>query len=173
MLYHLDTEFFEAPYSIELISIGIVADDGRKYYAENRFANLGMAMRNEWMVENVLSKLGDYDDRFYPPEIQQGIIDFVGNDPHPWFMADFASYDWYFFCRLFGGMMKLPKGWPMYVLDLAQIIDYHLPKGVVFPDALRSWPNEHHALADAVGQKAKFDYVKQYLPQYHPLLVNV
>jgi len=172
MLYHLDTEFFETPYNTELISIGIVADDGRKYYAENSMADLRLAKRNEWMVENVLAKL-DAPTKTLPNQIVQEIKRFVGNDKQPVFMADYASYDWYLFCRLFGGMMKLPSGWPMYVLDLAQIIDYHLPKGVVFPDALRSWPNEHHALADAVGQKAKFDYVKQYLPQYHSLLVNV
>lgn len=35
MKYFLDTEFIEYQNTIDLISIGIVAEDGREYYAEN------------------------------------------------------------------------------------------------------------------------------------------
>ena len=35
MKYWMDTEFIERPYTIDLISIGIVAEDGREFYAES------------------------------------------------------------------------------------------------------------------------------------------
>ena len=34
MKYWMDTEFIERPYTIDLISIGLVAEDGREFYAE-------------------------------------------------------------------------------------------------------------------------------------------
>ena len=35
MKYWLDTEFIERPFTIDLISIGLVAEDGREFYAES------------------------------------------------------------------------------------------------------------------------------------------
>jgi 3' exoribonuclease, RNase T-like len=35
MKYWLDTEFIEHPFKIDLISIGLVAEDGREFYAES------------------------------------------------------------------------------------------------------------------------------------------
>jgi hypothetical protein len=41
----------------------------------------------------------------------------------PQFYAYYADYDWVVFCWLFGKMIDLPKGFPMYCKDLKQIID--------------------------------------------------
>lgn len=41
----------------------------------------------------------------------------------PIFYGYFADYDWVCFCWLFGNMMSLPKGFPMYCMDLKQILD--------------------------------------------------
>lgn len=49
------------------------------------------------------------------------IREFVGGskfDP-PEFWAYFASYDWYWFCRVFGGMMNLPDFYPHLARDFA------------------------------------------------------
>ena len=35
MKYWIDTEFIERPYTIDLISVGLVAEDGREFYAES------------------------------------------------------------------------------------------------------------------------------------------
>lgn len=39
------------------------------------------------------------------------------------FYAYYADYDWVAFCWLFGKMMDLPKGFPMYCIDLKQEMD--------------------------------------------------
>lgn len=44
-------------WTIDLISIGIVAEDGRTYYAINRDLNLKYAKKHKWLSENVLSQL--------------------------------------------------------------------------------------------------------------------
>jgi hypothetical protein len=52
-----DTEFLEDGETIELISIGIVAGDGREYYAVNADAPWGKIKANDWLVRNVLPSL--------------------------------------------------------------------------------------------------------------------
>lgn len=41
----------------------------------------------------------------------------------PEFYAYYADYDWVLFCSLFGTMMDLPRGFPMYAIDLKQTLD--------------------------------------------------
>lgn len=59
MRYWLDTEFIENGVTINLVSIGIVAEDGRKYYAINWDCDLSRA--NKWVKENVISQLPNRD----------------------------------------------------------------------------------------------------------------
>lgn len=65
--------------------------------------------------------------------IASEIVDFVaqnsGSRPIE-FWADYGSYDWVVLCQLFGRMIDLPKGWPMYINDLqqhAKFLNYTLP----------------------------------------------
>lgn len=39
------------------------------------------------------------------------------------FYGYFSDYDWVLICSLFGTMMDLPKGYPMYCIDLKQMFD--------------------------------------------------
>lgn len=70
--YFYDTEFLENGKTIELISIGIVADDGREYYAVNDAATRGRwwfsrlfgkgslnrrIRKREWLMDNVVPGL--------------------------------------------------------------------------------------------------------------------
>lgn len=55
MRYWFDTEFIEDGKTIELISIGIVAEDGRELYAENSECDLARA--NQWVQDNVIVHL--------------------------------------------------------------------------------------------------------------------
>lgn len=60
--YFYDTEFLETGHSINLISIGIVTEDGsREYYAVNREINdgqlYGKIRRHKWLIDNVVPHL--------------------------------------------------------------------------------------------------------------------
>ena len=48
MRYYLDTEFIEDGKTIDLISIGLVSEDGREYYAINY--NCDFSKASEWWV---------------------------------------------------------------------------------------------------------------------------
>lgn len=50
----------------------------------------------------------------------RGQLKFADN---PKFYGYFSDYDWVLFCSLFGTMMDLPAGFPMYCIDLKQSLD--------------------------------------------------
>jgi 3'-5' exoribonuclease Rv2179c-like domain len=154
MKYFIDTEFAEngAHQPIDLISIGIVAEDGREYYATS--AEFRPANVNDWVRENVLPALGNWPETAQPLFlIQQGILKFIGDD-RPEFWGYYSDYDWVVFCQIFGAMIHLPKGWPMYCRDIKQWCDQlgnpRLPAQI---------DSEHHALYDARWNKRAWEFL--------------
>ena len=63
MKYFIDTEFLEEPGSIQLISIGIKFEDGRKYYAVNKDAPVkrAYALKDGWVWNNVIKQIAKDD----------------------------------------------------------------------------------------------------------------
>ncbi len=252
MKYFLDTEFIEGTQktlfgnskpTIDLISIGIVAEDGREYYAISKDFNLKEAwnrweptkeqsIRNNfeekeyWTRDNVLKpifkELYNWDAGNYfrngtcyfgktkgtiiknnftyknlktlinkygktNKQIAEEVKVFCTGDvlsiekakyyevQHKpcKFYAYYADYDWVVFCWLFGKMIDLPNGFPMYCNDLKQELDTYienkwLPDSIAYMkgindnvtfdlaleklQGLPEYPkqtNEHNALADA------------------------
>jgi hypothetical protein len=154
--FWFDTEFIEnGPDSpVVPLSIGIVADDGRRYYAINRDADWTVA--NVWVQTNVIPYLEPAsEEKFYRHrgEIAEEIEEFVGDKPEFW--GYYCDYDWVVLCQLYGTMVDLPKGWPMFCLDVKQLAwmlgNPKLPKQD--PDA------EHQALNDALWTKAAWEFL--------------
>lgn len=150
MRYWFDTEFIEDGRTIDLISIGIVAEDGRTYYAESVECDHSRA--DDWVRTNVLANL--VGGEFVKPraQIAAEIVAFVGEKPEFW--AYYADYDWVVLCQLYGRMIDLPKGWPMFCRDIkqwcTQMGDPKLPQ---------QSGTEHNALQDAQWNRQAFDYL--------------
>ena len=141
--YYLDTEFIERPGLLDLISIGIVCDDGREYYAVSAEFNEGEA--SDWVRANVLPHLPPRHEWKSRATIAREILAFVGATV-PEFWAYYADYDWVLFCWLFGPMVCLPSGWPMFCMDLKQsMVEQGIPRGDLPPDPAMA----HDALHDA------------------------
>lgn len=145
MRHWFDTEFIEDGKTIDLISIGIVSEDGREFYAESGECDLSRA--EPWVVANVLPHLtGEKSSRL---KIARQIREFVGEKPEFW--AYYADYDWVVLCQLYGRMIDLPEGWPKFCRDLKQFAgNRHLPMQT---------ETEHHALADARWNKRAWEYL--------------
>lgn len=159
MRFWFDTEFIEDGKTIDLISIGIVAEDGREFYAINSECDYDKA--SQWVRENVLAQLKSYTDTYLTrSEIRDAVLQFVNEYPittgptKPEFWAYYADYDWVAMCQLFGTMMDLPKGWPMYCRDLKQLCD-----DMGNPTLPKQGKGEHHALADAKWTKDAHHYL--------------
>lgn len=172
--YFYDTEFIEDGKTIDLISIGVVADDGRSYYAISTEFNPRKA--SQWVKDNVLSHLPprnvNFSDLSIAPrvkgeamawrprkQIANDLLAFFRNGPQLeqekfelW--GYYSDYDHVALCQLFGTMMDLPKGWPMYTLDLKQWC-YQLGN----PKLPEQGKGEHHALADARWNQQVFEFL--------------
>lgn len=155
MKYFLDTEFIESGPSrpIELISIGVVSEDGREFYAVSCEYNASHA--SDWVKENVLATLETNLTRYSIPAIGSGVIEFIGDDLKPEFWGYYADYDWVVFCQIFGTMMDLPKGFPMYCRDIKQLCD---DKGN--PQLPKQDKGEHNALVDANWNKVAWEFLQ-------------
>jgi 3' exoribonuclease, RNase T-like len=162
--YFYDTEFLEDGKTIELISIGIVAEDGREYYAVNRDAPWKRIKKHEWLMANVVPSLpqphGDWRNHmpkswlvdFQNPAVcsREGIAEQVerfllGDDLETYtgleLWANYGAYDHVVLCQLFGPMVGLPPGIPMFTHDVMQFAaGRELPK---------QSSGVHNALADA------------------------
>lgn len=145
MRYFLDTEFIErgSKRPIELISIGIVSEDGREFYREN---SVSLARRwSPWLESNVLPHLSRTPDVLMkPPRIASDILAFVGNDSAPEFWGYYSDYDWVVVCQLFGDMNQKPPRFPYRCNDLRQALDHEALHHISQPDDA-----SHHALEDA------------------------
>lgn len=257
MKYFIDTEFLEGKQSkwfgktkptIDLISIGIVAEDGREYYAISKDFNLkeawnrwqqrtGEGDRNNteprlyWLRNNVLKPIWQellYKDRPFAKVLNEnkkidildyftykefkklinkygktnkqiakeikefvyepykkdwiketlseicGFNDFLKRKQPIEFYGYYADYDWVVFCWLFGKMINLPKGFPMYCIDLKQESDriYNLKKEEYIKGGGRNFinkmsnhldyprqTNEHNALDDARFNRDLYNFL--------------
>jgi len=165
MKYWYDTEFIEDGKTIDLLSIGIVAEDGRTLYLENADADLSKA--SDWVRENVLPTLRQYgfDGVCSKTAIAAAVKEFCDVEKYgkPEFWGYYSAYDHVALCQLFGTMMDLPKGWPMYTRDLRQWAD---SLGITEPlDKFVSESAAHHALADARWTKVAWQFLKERVPQ--------
>lgn len=228
MKYFFDTEFIEGSQktwwggktkpTIELISIGIVDEAGREYYAVSKDFNLKEAWNrfdlNEgsgdqkntppvkvyWLRENVLKKIfkgwqemsslnASYEFNYenfkgflscYSKtnnHIAGEIKQFCSTSTPPEFYGYYSDYDWVVFCWLFGRMIDLPDGFPMYCRDLKQTMDEAIrmwSPGADFskPDIYKMFKhldgfpaepaNAHNALADAQWTRSLHEFL------FHP-----
>lgn len=171
MRYWLDTEFIEDGETIDLISIAIVAEDGRKLYCE--VANIYWSKASQWVLDNVKPHLwgnepdglsfhkwsitGGVGRRADKEEIAELIKKFCDPETYgtPEFWGYYADCDWVVLCQLFGTMMDLPKGWPMFCMDIKQ---EQARLGVELPE---QGADEHHALADARWNKKAWEFLKE------------
>lgn len=167
MKIFLDAEFIEEvplpgyspyPVPIHLLSVAVVLEDGRTYYAEDRNAPLHLA--NNWVKKNVIPHLDTEDSpsKKTVGEIRQDLLKLIDFEK-PEFWSYFADYDWVLFCRIFGRMDELPNAFPRYCRDLKQWMDQLQLKRHELPPQRRM--PEHHALVDALWHKEIYDYLKQ------------
>jgi hypothetical protein len=237
MKYFIDTEFIEGfnkslfgkrRHFIDLISIGIVAEDGREYYAisnefdvkdvwdkwqpkridvsgdgKNIYPEGYYITKEYWLRDNVLNpifwdfvyehkestiKTGIGDEFNYKnlkkyieeygksnKQISLEIIQFVidtatdedlQNNTSPEFYAYYADYDWVLFCSLFGRMIDLPKGFPMYCRDLKQMSDEKI-ENYSNEDARKSKIDSKYTVEIYnLPISERLAWIKKYIPTY-------
>jgi len=140
----MDTEFNENGRTIDLISIALVSDDGREYYAVS--SEFDEPACGPWLRQNVIPHLPDKSTWKPRAVIREEIESLLLEDKSPEIWAYFADYDWVVFCQLWGRMLDLPPFMPKWCRDLKQLM-------WMFDIGKNELPAqdgaEHDALADA------------------------
>jgi hypothetical protein len=171
MRYWLDTEFIEDGKTIDLISIGIVCEDGRELYLLNYDCDWSKA--GQWVKDNVLSKLPDKPDLpfisrdkaeiekrrngYYNRDYIAALIrEFCDSETYgkPEFWGYYSASDWVAFYQLFGTLMDLPKGYPFYCRDIKQWCDM-----LGNPQLPAQGKGEHNALEDARHNRVRWEFL--------------
>ncbi|WP_406145090.1 3'-5' exoribonuclease domain-containing protein [Streptomyces anulatus] len=168
-----DLEFLEDGRTIELISIGMVCDDGREYYAVSaRLADRGWrgwkmrrrVRKHAWLMENVVSSLpkphGDWNNHmpqswlfnYHDPAVKPRkriaaeVAAFIQATDDVELWANYGAYDHVALAQLWGPMIALPEGVPMFTHDIQQEARR---LGFNWDDLPKQESGEHNALADA------------------------
>ncbi len=155
--YYLDTEFIEDGHTIDLISIGIVCDDGREYYAEVDEVPWGKA--DKWVIKNVRPQLLGSGWVRTKEQIAADIVELVSQgNGQPAFVGYYSDYDWVVLCRLYGRMIDLPSTWPKFCLDIKQMAEECGNPKLPIQEA-----GEHHALADARWNQEAYQWLQEHI----------
>lgn len=157
-----DCEFVEDGASIDLVSIGMVADDGRELYAVSSDVDQAKLLANPWLRDNVWPHLPrvfrrcrcrqshhGHLDLTHPDvrpraQIARLVADFITATPQVELWANYGAYDHVALCWLWGPMSALPAGVPMYTCDLQQEA-----RRLGNPAVPKQAAGAHNALADA------------------------
>jgi hypothetical protein len=167
MKYYLDTEFLDDGETIELVSVGVAAEDGRTYYAVSEDVSWGRVRKHPWLMANVWPHLplnpmpsdsGRLHLDFNHPDVKPretiaaDLTGFFGENYIPrcgnelW--AYYGAYDFVALCQLWGPMLATPEGVPKRINDLAQeaarlgvhtLPEQTTPKHHALNDALHDW----------------------------------
>jgi hypothetical protein len=195
MRYFYDTEFIEDGRTIDLISIGIVAEDGREYYAVNSDMPVDRIERHVWLMFNVVPSLPvtnttlrqietrrKHGENVYPKPGMDLYLDTKSTllRPH-WLIANEV--------REFLLADDNPELWAWYAAYDHVALCQLWGSMVGLPDGLPMHTNDikqecdrlgrpqlpeqpegvHNALADARHNKVRFDYLLTSAPRLHRL----
>ena len=122
--YFYDCEFIEDGRVIDLVSIGMVDERGREFYAVSTEFDDTHAL--PWVRRNVLDKLPSPADSAWRSRerIRADLFEFMiepGEEIELW--AWYAAYDHVVLAQLWGAMPALPREIPRFTKDLRQLWD--------------------------------------------------
>jgi hypothetical protein len=155
--YWYDWEFLEDGHTIEPISIGIVADDGREYYSVFADAPWPRIRQHQWLMANVVPNLFTDGARSLPrEEIAHEVLEFLRHGTEPELWGWYSSYDHVSLAHLYGPMISWPGWIPMWTNDVRQW-QHQLGVNAMPVQAA----GRHNALADARHTKVMWEYLNE------------
>lgn len=165
MKYYYDFEFLDTGREVMPISIGVVAEDGREFYAVWDDA-LDVCRMDEWLMGKVAPQLPiDPDDNRYLDlsardvkssyEIREDLLKFFDEgDGKVELWGWFVAYDHLCLSQIWGKMIDVPAPIPQFSNDIRSLASWHDIKK--FPVQVSG---NHNALEDARHNKVVFDYI--------------
>lgn len=157
MKIFFDTEFTGLHQKTTLISIGMVTEDGRAFYAE--LNDYDKDQLDPWLSEHVIGNLTG-KHVLSTSELATELRMFLGQFDTVEMWSDCLAYDWVLFNNIFGGAFSIPKNVYYIPFDLCTLMKV---KGVD-PDINREAyagfeedQSKHNSLHDAQVIKACYE----------------
>lgn len=171
----LDTEFSGLHKNTTLISIGLISECGKTFYAE--LTDYDTTQIDEWLQTNVLDNLllndinttrysGNYDSLVLKCDtktLELKLRDWFNRFEQVEIWSDCLSYDWVLFNNIFGHAFNIPENVHYIPYDICTVFKM---KGID-PDISRKEfsglenETQHNALADAKMIKACYERLMQ------------
>jgi len=173
MKLFLDCEFTGLRQNTALISIGLVSEDGRTFYAE--VCGFDQEGVDTWIIENVIANLRFGNNRSVPTldlehydmcgwqtELREKLYEWLAQFDQVEIWSDCLAYDWVLFCQIFSGAFEIPKHIYYIPFDICTVFKL---KGID-PDVNREEyagldGKKHNALHDARVIKACYEKAMQ------------
>lgn len=158
MRFFYDCEFIEDGLTIDLVSIGVVDEDGREFYAVSTEFDAGKA--GPWVRQHVLPQLPPPASDLWRSRarLREDLYEFLtgdGSEIELW--AWFAAYDHVALAQLWGAMPALPAKLPKFTRDLRQRWE-----DVGKPRLPSAPSNAHDALADARHNLRRWNVIEEH-----------
>lgn len=177
-----DTEFTGLHQNTTLISIGLVSDCGKRFYAE--LTDYDPAQIDDWLRDNVLANLRFTDQDETPTgfngnfnvqhikgsksRVAASLSTWVSQFEQVEIWSDCLSYDWVLFCQLWGHAFNIPKNVYYIPFDICTLfkikgIDPDISReeyagdNLDLIDHLEGQLLKHNAMWDALVIKACYD----------------
>lgn len=160
-----DTEFTGLHQNTTLISIGLISDCGKTFYAE--LTDYDQSQVDDWIRENVISKL-KYNGMFQILEgtkenvsyksttenVKEKLTDWLNQFEKVEIWSDCLSYDWVLFNQIFGHAFNIPKNVYFIPFDICTLfklkgIDPDISREKFGCGGLYTEMPKHNALWDA------------------------
>lgn len=149
MKVFFDTEFTGLHQNTTLMSIGLVDELGRSFYAE--LNDYDESQVDDWITENVIANF-TLENQMSMTGLRAALTDWLAyyNKAEMW--SDCYAYDWMLFCQIWGHAFNVPNNVYYIPFDLSTLLAI---KGID-PDINREHfagfspsPAKHNALHDA------------------------
>jgi hypothetical protein len=156
--FFYDCEFIEDGLTIELVSIGMVDESGREFYAVS--TEFDAARAGQWVRQHVLPQLPPPADPCWRSraQIREDLFAFVTEpkeDVELW--AWYGAYDHVVLAQLWGSMPALPTAIPKFTHELRQRWEDAGKPRLPSPPA-----NAHDALADAKHNLVRWKVIEEH-----------
>jgi hypothetical protein len=169
MIIHFDTEFTTLELYPKLISIGLVANDGREFYAELT-GSYKYKHCSEFVRKTVLPLLDGGDAQMDLHQLVMQLGAWLESFNVSVILAcDSLEYDWRWFTRIF----TLYDTWPANVDRRPLLLEFPMEIQVeIVEKAFENGLRRHHALDDAKANRLGWLSFRQLNLQSNPIIDN-
>jgi hypothetical protein len=171
MLIFLDTEFTELSQKAQLISLGLIDENGSTFYAE--FDDFDINQASDFVVQNIIPNLDFYERKPFVKKlnnhdvrvngskgyIKDFLLEWLSYYDNIQIVSDVCHFDFVLFLNIFDTIDNLPENISLSCHDINQDIAryYHISDKEAFdksresmlPPSLQNQDSKHNSLYDA------------------------